>query len=87
MTGVLGGTYIGTELYVASERGKATPLSRVSRMLEGRGVKRRRVSFNTARTEGLDKKPFPNQDEVCVARMGRLTVFQPTHFLDRRGTF
>ena len=48
--GVLGGMYIGTELYVASERGKATPSSRESRMLAGRGVKSRSVSFNTART-------------------------------------
>ena len=47
-SGVLGGTYIGGELCVGSDGGKTTPLSRVSRMLAGRGEKRRSVSFITA---------------------------------------
>lgn len=49
-TGVRGGMYTGGELYVASDRGKATPWSRVSRRLPGRGEKSRSVSFNTALT-------------------------------------
>ena len=50
MIGVLGGMYIGTEPYVISDGGRATPPSRVSRILKGSGLKIRSDSLSTART-------------------------------------
>lgn len=58
--GVLAGMYTlgwkSFDMYVGSECGKTMPSDRVSRMLEGRGVNSRSVSFSTARTVNTSNK-------------------------------
>src|SRR5882757_7215366 len=82
--GVLGGMYIGGELYVMSDCGNTVPVSRLSRILRGSGVKRRSVSSNTARTGGLRVGSVRKVSRIFRA-LG-LTVFQRTYVLDRRRT-